>query len=446
MAKRLITSKAALALKDGKTHSEPVGGRGAGTLLLVGRSSQVSAYYRYTAPNGTRPWIDLGVLSPRFTLEMARAQAIELWQLRKQFPHLKEHIEEKSVVEKARLEKEKCLRAAELSSATLAELINDYVAHLVSQGKESATAIGKALDTVVINAHPMLSARKAKTIEPADIREILTPLSKRDKKVYRNRIRSYLHAAFKFGLDREYDETRVSEKSFGLTGNPVAAIPVLSGVEFEGVRSLSEEELRQFYDNLPDVPSVGPVMAFLVRFLIATAGQRPSQVLRVPWSDYDLENGFFKIIDKKGRGSKPRVHLVPLTDRANKILQEVRPFTGGYEWPFSHAGKCPISIQSLKNVTRRFLGSIHGNGIHSFTIRDLRRTCKQLMTRAKMPREQRNLLQNHGFSGVDSKHYDNDPTAHLPAKQEAIQRYERALNNVLSGKGGGNVIPLNASK
>lgn len=431
-----------MALETGKTHSEPVGGRGAGTLLLVGRERQVSAYYRYTSPDGKRPWIELGALGPRYGMEAARGQCVEYWQLRRQFPYLKEHIAEKVNAEKVRLETEQQLREAELKSATLEELLHDYVVHLAEQGKVSAQAIGKALDTVVVGSHPSLALKKAKLIDSRDISEILTPLSKRGKKVYRNRVRSYLHAAFKFGLDREYDETRSSEKSFGLDNNPVSAIPALSGVDSVGARSLDELELRQFYLHVADVVSVGPIMAALIQFLIATGGQRPSQVLRVPWTDYDFVNNYFKIIDKKGRGSEPRVHVVPLSARAKAILLELKTTTGDHEWPFSITGKAPISIQSLKNIARRFLLSEHGQGMEHFTVRDLRRTCKQVMTRAKIPREQRNLLQNHGQTGVDAKHYDNDPLAHLPAKKEAMGRYDRALENVLSGAATGNVIPL----
>jgi integrase len=442
MAKRLITSRAALTVKPGETHSEPVGGRGAGTLLLVGRERQVSAYYRYTSPDGKRPWIELGALGSRYGLEDARGQCVEYWQLRRQFPYLKEHIAEKANAEKERLEAEQRLREAELKSATLEELLHDYVTHLAEQGKVSARAIGKTLDTVVIESHPDLASKKAKLIDSANISEILTPLSKRGKKVYRNRVRSYLHAAFKFGLDREYDETRSSEKSFGLDNNPVSAIPALSGVDNVGTHSLDDPELRRLYLHVADVVSVGPIMAALIQFLIATAGQRPSQVLRVPWTDYDFKKNYFKIIDKKGRGSEPRVHVVPLSARAKAILLELKATTGDHEWPFSITGKAPISIQSLKNIARRFLSGEYGQGVEPFTVRDIRRTCKQVMTRAKIPREQRNLLQNHGQTGVDAKHYDNDPLAHLSTKEEAMGRYEHALENVLSGSITGNAISL----
>jgi integrase len=163
-------------------------------------------------------------------------------------------------------------------------------------------------------------------------------------------------------------------------------------------------------------------------------------VLRVPWVDYDLEERYFKVIDLKGRGAHERVHLVPLSDRAVELLGLLLPITGQHQWPFSYTGEAPISIESLKNVTRRFLA--HQNGFEHFTVRDLRRTCKQIMTQARIPREHRNLLQSHGATGVDAKHYDNDPMLHLPLKKEVMAHYDQFLGVIFGEQVENKVVQL----
>lgn len=435
-----ITVKAALALREGCTHSESVGGRGAGTLLLVGRTHTVTAYYRYTGPDGKRPWVDLGTLGEQFGIGDARVECHRLWQLRREHPYLKEHLIELCEIQRQQIAEAKRKQIAEASLATMKDLLEDYVTYLKDQGKQSAVTVERAFESVVFTAHPDMAKKRACDIEPDDIVNLIKPLSRAGHKVYRNRVRSYLHAAFKYGLDREYDETRSSSKSFSLKSNPVTPIPVLKNVDTVGTRSLKPQELSLFYHQVEQTPSVGIVMATLMRFLIATVGQRPSQVLRVRWSDYNLEQRYFKIIDLKGRGSQERVHLVPLTDRAISLLEYIRPVTGEYQWPFSYTGEAPISIQSLKNVSQRFIA--HQQDFERFTVRDLRRSCKQVMTEAKIPREHRNLLQNHGMTGVDIKHYDNDPTAHLTLKTEAMQRYDRALATILGEHPKNNVVAL----
>jgi integrase len=443
---RKITANEAKALAEGETYSEKLSGRGAGVLLLVGRKQSVSAYYRYTDPDGKRPWIELGSLTAEFSIKDAREKCAVLNADRKLHPHLKEwleaqHLRSRAVDIAVTAEAERAGRMA-----TLEDLLNDYVAHLKILGRSSAVLVEKSFTQVVFKDLAHIGSMKAKDIGPEHIVEILRPVSARGAKVYRNRMRSYLHAAFQYGLKGEYDETRTSAKSFGLTHNPVAAVPALAGVEKEGTRALTDAELRQFYQHIADVKDVGPMMAVFFRFLIATAGQRPTQVLAATHDAYDDEQRTIRIIDRKGRGSQPRVHLVPLTDRARALLSEVEPLTKAYSWPFTSYGVVPISVMSLKNAIKRFLdsdyGKIDGQQMPHFTSKDIRRTCKQLMVRTGIRRDLRNLLQNHGQTGVDTKHYANDPLAHLPEKRQAMIQYEAALADVLEGKKKNKVAPI----
>jgi len=138
-------------------------------------------------------------------------------------------------------------------------------------------------------------------------------------------------------------------------------------------RALSAEELRTFYNGIDQVDSVGVMIATLLRFCIATGGQRPEQILRVPWSDYDMDNRTFRIEDRKGRAGV-RIHLVPLTDRALGLLEEVRPISGGYEWPFSFNGAAPLHPASVTTAVSRFIASdqawVRGEPMQTFHPRE----------------------------------------------------------------------------
>jgi len=442
-----LTDLQAKAIKPGETLSEKVGKRGEGVLLLLGRERSVAGYYRYTAPDGGRPWIELGSLSKKNTLQMMRDRCAELSRMRREHPDVKGWLEGQAAQEQAEAEARRRAAVIEAARGTLAELLNDYVVDLEAKGRVSAGEVRKTFKRLVYDS--ALAKMKARDIGPEEIKTIIAPLSKAGSKVHRNRVRSYLHAAFSFGLRSEHDETRESGRAFGLTGNPVAAIPPLSGVEREGTRSVSDTNLRLFYNNLHSVEKTHVVMVALLRFLIAIGGQRPEQVLAVPWDGYDLKARTIRIIDRKGRGARPRVHLVPLTDRAIEQLEIVRalnPPDGerAKSHPFIARGDKSVSTESLKNVIKRFREECeHGAGIPHFSVRDLRRTAKQIMTRAGIRRDLRNLLQNHGQTGVDAKHYDNDPEAHLPEKRQAMLAYDAALGRVLAGKEiGADVIDL----
>lgn len=444
-----ITDLEARNLQPDKTISERIGSRGEGTLLLVARKNTVTGFFRYSDPAGKRQKLKLGTLSPSNTLRDMRAKCRDHARQLGETPDLKGWREDEEARKRADREARRRAEAEEAARGTLEELLKDYVADLEAKGRVSAAEVGKTFKRLVYGSE--LATMKARDVGPEQIKAIIGPLSKAGSKVHRNRVRSYLHAAFRFGLRSEHDETRESGRTFGLIANPVAAVPPLSGVEREGTRYLGDADLRRFYNDLHHAPKTHAVMVALFRFLIALGGQRPEQVLAVGWDGYDLKARTIRIIDRKGRDARPRVHLVPLSDRSLaqlEIARAINPPDGEHAaaFPFIARGKKSVSTESLKNVIKRFRECEHGANIPHFSPRDLRRTAKQVMTRAGIRRDLRNLLQNHGQTGVDAKHYANDPEAHLPEKRQAMLAYEAALSRVLEGKEiGADVVELKPS-
>jgi len=444
-----ITDLEARNLQPGRTLSERIGSRGEGTMELVAGKNTKTGFYRYVGPDGKRQRLKLGALTTSNTLRDMRAKCREHASQHRDTPDLKGWREDEEARKRTEREARRRAEAQEAARGTLEELLKDYVADLEAKGRVSAPEVGKTFKRLVYGTE--LAKMKARVVGPEEIKTILAKLSKAGSKVQRNRVRSYLHAAFRFGLHSEHDETRESGRAFGLGGNPVAAIPPLSGVEREGTRYLGEADLRRFYNDLHHAPSTHVLMVALFRFLIALGGQRPEQVLAVAWEGYDLKARTIRIIDRKGRAARPRVHLVPLTDRALEqleIARAINPPDGVHAkpYPFIARGRKPVSTESLKNVIKRFRECEHGKDVPHFSPRDLRRTAKQVMTRAGIRRDLRNLLQNHGQTGVDAKHYANDPEAHLPEKRQAMLAYDAALARVLAGKEiGADVVELKPS-
>jgi integrase len=133
-------------------------------------------------------------------------------------------------------------------------------------------------------------------------------------------------------------------------------------------RALSAEELRAFYVAIDDTPSVGVIVSTLLRFLVAIGSQRPQQVLRTTWVDYDMDAATVRIIDTKGRSGR-RVHLVPLSPQVLALLEVVKPLIGSIPWPWTATGEAPIAIESLNKAIIRYM---HATGAERFSPRDLR--------------------------------------------------------------------------
>ena len=444
-----VTDLEARNLRPGRTLSERIGSRGEGTLYLEARKNTITGFYRYTDPAGKRQRLKLGALTASNSLRDMRAKCREYAGQYRDTPDLKGWREDEEARKRADREARRRAEALEAAKGTFEELLKDYVADLEAKGRVSAGEVAKTFKRLVYGTE--LARMKARDVGPDEIKAILGKLSKAGSKVHRNRVRSYLHAAFRFGLRSEHHETRESGRVFGLTANPVAAVPPLSGVEREGTRYVGDADLQRFYNDLHHAPRTHAVMVALFRFLIALGGQRPEQVLAVGWDGYDMKARTIRIIDRKGRDARPRAHLVPLTDRALEqlaIARAINPPDGDRPaaFPFIARGKKSVSTESLKNVIKRFRECDHGTDVPHFSPRDLRRTAKQIMTRAGIRRDLRNLLQNHGQTGVDAKHYANDPEAHLPEKRQAMLAYEAALSRVLTGEEiGADVVELKPS-
>ena len=432
--------------------SEKVGSRGDGTLLFEKRKSgAVEAYYKYKH-EGKESKIKIGLYKTTrdrhgYKLGECRDKARELARMRKECgidlkDHLKalerkqqqEHLEEKQKLE------------AEAMKGSFAELIDAYVKDQERQGKSSSDQTRQALERNVIKAYPQIAARKAKDVTPDDIVLILAAIHNRGAEAESVRVRAIMNACFSFGIKGDFDPTRVGKKRFYISHNPVAATKKNTHAVKVGQRVLSHEEVKQLWDSIVYVHRVGFVMGRFIRFMLATGGQRPLQLARARWEDYDFTRNCVTLTDKKGKQGTIKTHVVPLSRRALSLLEDVRPITGNYPWPFCSGVRSrkaatkgqlmPFNEDSFKNAFRRYnlmlkeQAEAQGRPVpERFTARDIRRTIKNILIDAGVSREQRNLLQSHAQTGVDIKHYDRHE--HLPEKRESIRLYDALLSKII---------------
>ncbi len=450
---------------------ESLPGRGTGALVFKrANENSPACYYRYHLA-GKQVLIKLGAYRRTarevgFTLPELRDQAAALAQIAKVHGDVKAYLaKQEADAEAARIENERAVEAARLnaegearerqhlaeveaSRGTFGELFLDYIE---SRRVRATAGVVKELErlyqTNMLAPHPSIMMMKARDIRPDHILVILNQIWDRDSKVQTERVRSYLSAAFNHGLRVENSVGRSSAKSYNLENNPAAMVAV-EKVSAPATRALSDAELSKFWGTVETTEGIGPVMALLFKFVIATGGQRILNICETTWDDYDLEVGTVRLIHRKGRGGQTmsRPHLVPLTARAVAILERVKEINGCHPWPWTTTGKQPIVVSSPRHALADWLKSEHavieGKQTPSFAPRDLRRTCAQLMQRHGVSDQLSDLLQAHGQTGVANKHYRNNPEAALPEKQRAIDLFEDALTKVLGEEQADNVVSL----
>ncbi|GJA10560.1 MULTISPECIES: tyrosine-type recombinase/integrase [Aeromonas] len=387
--------------------------RGTGRLgIQVHPSGNKVHVFRYKK-DGKWVFIRLGNF-PNLKLVDAREKAKTLGQM------IRDGLDPKDEQERQSREREQVKREHE-QQGTVEQLFRSYTEQMKKDGKRTHGAVLVALEK---ETYPHLSkTTKAKDVTAHDIKIILAHMIRRGADTQSNRVRSYLMAAFNYGLKHDHDPANlIDDAKFGLVMNPVGAIPKQKAAERVGERFLSWGEARQLLDDMEQPTSLGPTLRSLIRLCFFTGGQRPYELAVSRWANVDWQAKTLTIaadISKNGR-----THLIPLTDSALRVLRFQQGVTGDSPFIFPHAHQPdePMPMASLSQAIDRYRKRVE---MEHFIPRDFRRTCKTLMGELGIAKDLRDRLQNHALNDVSSKHYDR--YEYLPEKREALELWEQHL-------------------
>ncbi|MGR2667331.1 tyrosine-type recombinase/integrase [Vibrio campbellii] len=395
---------------DGRT-------RGTGRLdIKVMSSGNKSFVFRYYQESQRR-FIQLGRF-PALSLIDARAKSHEYGLM------LKQGLDPKTELFLAEKKRE-AERREEESKGSVELLFKSYTNHMKKDGKRTYRAVLAALEKEV---YPFISPKtKACDVKTADLINILAHMIRRGADTQSNRVRSYLHAAFNYGLSHDNDPANyLEEAKFGLAFNPVSAIPKQKSAERVGERYFSFPELYQFLKDVEfDLVGVraSQTMRVLILLCFHTGGQRPYELASAQWTAINWQEKTFLIVPELSKNG--RSHLVPLTDTALQLLKRLRDESSDSPFIFPHQtdNTAHLRMGSLSQAVARYRQD-HPEFEH-FIARDFRRTCKTLMGEIGISKTLRDRLQNHALNDVSSKHYDH--YEYLEEKRHALLLWENKL-------------------
>lgn len=384
----MLTDKQIRSMKPGETdytRSDQRGSRGSGVLVVKVKTTGVKELYYV-----------------RYVQQKIRRKKLGNW------PDLS--------LSDARL---LCSEASETdaSGGSLSLLLDSYVSKLKAEGAASHDDVKWSFKKYVTEPHPEIAKLPATMVEPGHIKDILSKMIQAGVTTFTNRVRARLHAAFQHGLNQENNPREYLKNGieFGLKHNPVAGVPVQKDWEKPGERALSAQELGTLWNLLPEELSI--VTSELIKFLIVTGGQRPTQLLTSDRGMYHKDH--LLIRDAKGKVGERTAHAVPLNELALGCLERVSVITAKDAYPFSGKDLTEsIHTNSLSRAVTKLYSRHKDEFTGPFTLRDIRRTCKTLMGVAGISKEIRDRIQGHAFSDVSSKHYDRYD--YFKEKQQAL--------------------------
>lgn len=357
---------------------------------------------------------------PQVSLVEARAKQKELGDLLLQGIDPKEHLEQQSKQqEKAKREEER--------KGSVKQLFESYVAQMQKDGKRTYKAVLSALEKEV---YPLIEpSTKAKDVTTHDLMLVLAAMIKRGATTQSNRVRSYLMAAFNYGLKHDNDPANfIDEAKFGLVINPVVAIPKQKDAERVGEHYLNGVELSKLLHDLKTEYvrfQMGEAIRNLISLCFFTGGQRPYELAASKWDAVDWQQRTIVITPDISKNK--RAHIIPLTDSAMDVLKrqwESEMDNSEFIFPNRLNSNEHIRLDSLSQSIRRYRENTPE--VRPFTPRDIRRTCKTLMGELGISKSLRDRIQNHALNDVSSKHYDR--YEYLPEKRRALEAWEQRLN------------------
>jgi integrase len=184
-------------------------------------------------------------------------------------------------------------------------------------------------------------------------------------------------------------------------------------------RVLTDDELRKVWGN------GNGVFGAYVRFLLLTAARR-NEVAHMTWAE--IEGSDWTLPAAR---NKTGVDLVRPLSRAARQILEALPRRGEFVFT-TNDGLKPISSLSL---FKRQLDA--ASGTKGWTLHDLRRTARSLMSRAGVPTDHAERCLGHVIGGVRGVY---DRHEYHREKQQAFEALAALIERIVTG--GGDVVQL----
>jgi integrase len=428
VAARTLTDAAIRAMRDGETRTDGSLPVGAGRLLIECVKARGVLHrrwiFRQRSDEGVRK-LRLGDY-PAIGLDEARKKArSHIEQVRSGIDPRLAAFEHKQAVMKAEREK------AALGS--FRNLLSAYVAWLRSNGKSSAREVELVFERHVLGTWPQFAAMPARSITAEMMRDVLARMIKAGIGRQTNVVRSYLHAAFVHGAHADLDPRRAAAQAstFRLASNPVALLPRIAEFESARERVLDDDELRFLWLTLSNRMDE---LAATLRCIVLLGGQRFRQVLRAKRSDYDRKAATLCLTDPKGKRRKAAVHVLPVSDRVARDLDQLLSLNSTGDCIFSTTGgEKPIHHTTISAEISRIAASASSKR-PSYKPGDIRRTVETRLQALGVARDVRAQLLSHGrTSGVQARHYERYDF--LREKSDALMRWEQHLQAIAERSG-----------
>jgi integrase len=307
-------------------------------------------------------------------------------------------------------ERERARLEAAHRLATFGEVVQQFMTqHVRRNALRSGDEIDRLLKKDVL---PVWRDREFVSIRRGDVARLLDEIEARAP-VHADHVLAILSKLFNWYMAREENYQS----------------PVVRGMrrtapkDHARSRVLADDEIRLFWAASADAGTYG---AFL-RVALLTA-QRRSKVVAMRWSDIDSEGVW--TIPAEPR-EKTNAGSLKLSKLALSIIEPL-PRWEDCDFVFAGRGKVPINgLSKAKTALDEAMAEEAGAPVANWTVHDLRRTARSLMSRAGVRPDVSERVLGHAIPGVEGVY---DRYSYDREKGEALAELAGLVTSIIEGK------------
>jgi integrase len=266
---------------------------------------------------------------------------------------------------------------------------------------------------------PIIGHISLSDIKALDVRGVINKII--DRPSISNDALMYMKQLFRHGLKLDV-----------INGNPADAFRPADagGVEKSRDRRLTSSELNDLFKAINTHMTQFCYENWLAVQLLLLLGVRKSELLAATWDEFDVPNAVWTIPPERTKTESG--YRVPLTDMVLDILSELKVFARGaiYVFPARRKSKRNghVSPDTLNAALLKLL-AFDGVNIPHFTVHDLRRTFRSLLSELKVPGKIAEMCLNHKLKGVEGTY---DRYDYFDERKDALIQLKEHFQKVLA--------------
>lgn len=289
------------------------------------------------------------------------------------------------------------------------------------RSKIKTTHIYERIYNNEIKAH--LGNLRIDRIHSYDIDSVLQKAVKSGRPAVANQVLLFIKRVFRLAI------------KYGAVASNIAAefspAEDAGGADRKRQRYLEENEIELAFAVFRAQPLKIPTPSYIALVLLLLLGTRKMELLSAKWKQVDLQRQTFRLLEDETKTETALV--IPIPDLAMPLFRDLKVLAGKSEYLFPKRKKSAlphVSPDTLNHAITVLFGKVYCNrqaepnflgeaGLAHFTVHDLRRTFRTLLSKLGIRKDVAEKCMNHSLKGVEKTY---DCYGFFPERKEALNK------------------------